>query len=307
MQGSGMKNETEFESTLEVPKPGIYHDVLFETYLGWKAVSNSRMGRARRSLLHYKEQIIKETQSLSLGRLIHCGVLEPLAVAMRYAVMPPYENDAGNCTGQGKQSTSKATKYYEAKATAFRTANADKEIVEQSDYDVLIGINRSLMRSERAREYLSERGQAEVSLVWVDPETELLCKARVDFLNSAINDLKSCVDAVEFSKSIASYGYHRQGAFYQYGYAVLTGEIKPFRLIAVEKTSPFGVRAAPLSDEALQVGESEVRELLRAIADAYDSNEWPCYSDPETWCLPSYYESNSDPIELTIGGETVTL
>jgi hypothetical protein len=163
------------------------------------------------------------------------------------------------------------------------------------------------MRSERARAYLTERGEAEVSLLWDDPDTGLRCKARIDFLNSGINDLKSCFDATAFPKSIATYGYHRQAAHYQNGYMILTGEILPFRLIAVEKTQPWGVRAAPLHDEAIDVGRLEVGSALRSIADAYESNEWPCYEDPPSWCLPSYYAGDSEPIELTVGGETITL
>lgn len=292
---------------IEAPAPGIYRDVPFETYLAWPAVSNSRITMARRSLLHFREQVIKDSPTLSAGRFIHCGVLEPLWVSMRYAVMPSYEHDAQNCTGQGKPSTSKATKYYEKKSEAFIAANAGKEIVDQDTFDMLIGISRSLMRSERAREYLMERGEPEVSLVWKDPETELLCKARIDFLNSGIVDLKSCFDAVKFPRSIAEYGYHRQGAHYRSGYSVLTGEVRPFRLIAVEKTQPWGVRAAPLNEDAIEQGETEVRAALRSIANAYEKNEWPCYEDPSSWCLPSYYQGDDEPIELTIGGQTITI
>lgn len=302
-----MVAETEFEMDLEVPKPGIYPDVPFETYLSWKAVSNSRLSLARRSLLHFREQSNRESPALRIGRFIHCGVLEPLAIQMRYAVMPAFELDKGNCTSTGKASTSKATNYYEQKVREFKEMHPGKEIVEQSEYDMLFGISRALNRSARAREYLADAGETELSLVWVDHDTQLLCKARADFINSGINDLKSCIDAVNFSKSIANYGYHRQAAFYRNGYEILTGKRLPFRLIAVEKERPYGVRAAPLSEDAIETGESEVRETLRAIAGAYETNQWPCYDDPSSWCLPSYYQSINEAIELTIDGQTITI
>lgn len=294
-------------AVVDCPDPGIYLDVPFETYLSWPAVSNSRLNMARRSLLHFREQVIKETEALRLGRFIHCGVLEPLAIPMRYVVMPSFELDPDNVTKAGKPSTSTATDYYDSKVKAFKAANEGKEIVDKSDYDILIGISKGLMRSPKAKQYLSERGDAEVSMVWIDKETGLRCKARADLLNSGINDLKSCQDCMGFAKSIATYGYHRQAAHYIGGYRELTGETKPFRLIAVEKTSPFGVRAAELNEDAIDVGESEVREAMRSIAEAYELNQWPCYEDPTSWCLPSYYVGNDEPIELTIGGQKVTI
>lgn len=300
----------EANNDVQTPKPGIYRDVPFTEYLGWKALSNSRMNLAMQSLRHFKEVTFTEpTPQLRLGSFVHCGVLEPLAISMRYAVMPRYELDKENTTSEGKPSTSKTTSYYKAQAAAFAAANRDKEIVDLADYEKLVRINKSLCRSDRAREYLGERGDAEVSLLWEDAETGLLCKARIDMLNSGINDLKTTGNICKFPSSIADYGYHRQAAHYQDGLATLCGgEIKPFRIIAVESTMPHGVRAAPMSEDALEVGHAEIVSVKRAIADAYAADEWPCYPDPNQWNLPSWYHANaSEPIALTINGETVTL
>lgn len=295
------------DSEVQTPKPGIYKDVPFAEYLAWDAISNSRISMAIRSLMHFRDGAFKgPSPTLRLGTFIHCGALEPLSIAMRYAVMPPYEKDPRNVTKGGERSTSKATTFYRQMEEQFRQANAGKELVEQSDYDTLIGISKSLAKSQRAAEFLSERGDSEVSILWIDDETQLPCKARIDHLNSGINDLKTCADALKFPKSIATYGYHRQGAHYQEGLAVLTGEEKPFRLIAVETTPPYGVRAAALNEDAIETGRSEVRKALLAIARAKDTGDWPGYEDPSSWCLPSYY-GGGDEIELTINGETITL
>lgn len=296
-------------TTTDTPKPGIYRDVPFATYLQWQAISNSRLNLAMQSLRHFKECKFKEqTTPMRLGTFIHAGILEPLAIPMRYAVQPRYELDEENRTQDGKQSTSTTTKYYKAKAAEFAAVNIGKEIIEQEFYEKLIGISRALAAHDRAREYLTERGNAELSLVWEDAETGLLCKARVDFANSGLNDLKTTQSAAKFSNALADYGYHRQAAHYQDGYATLCGgEIKPFRIIAAEPTEPYGVRAAPVSEEAIETGRSEVRKALRDIADAKESNNWPCYADPDAWNLPAWYGGKSDPIELTINGETVTI
>lgn len=289
------------------PKPGIYKDVPFETYLEWDAISNSRISQARKSLLHFREQAaIETTKPLRIGQFVHCGVLEPLAIVMRYAVMPPYELDADNKTKGGERSTSKTTKYYETKVAEFESRNQGKTIVGEGDYKTLLAISKALGRSINARKYLGEPGEAEVSIVWIDRETQLTCKARIDWLNSGISDLKTCVDASKFSASIANYGYHRQGAHYTAGYETITSEVKPFRLIAAEKSSPFPVRAAPLREDAMELGAIEVRQALRAIADAYESNQWPGYEDPKSWAMPSWYGDN-DAIELVIDGQSISM
>ncbi len=291
------------------PKPGIYKDVPFQEYLRWEAISNSGINMARKSLRHFKERVIMEpTKALRLGQFLHCGVLEPLLIAMRYVVMPQFENDPENKTASGERSISKTTKYYKLKAHDFAEVNKGKEIVDEVDYKKLLGINRSLLQSANAREYLTDPGDTEVSILWIDDETKLPCKARIDMLNTGINDLKSSADAMAFSKSIANFGYHRQAAHYQAGVAALTGELKPFRLIAVETSAPFPVRAAPLSEDALSVGAAEVRTKLREIAEAYASSKWPCYGDPSEWHLPSWYDgSGGEEIELSVGGESVSI
>lgn len=289
------------------PKPGIYRDVPFAEYLSWPAVSNSGIKLALRSLAHFKARPeIDPTPAMRLGSFLHCGVLEPLAIAQRYAVMPRYEQDAENVTRGGEKSSSTGTVYYKAKAQEFRAANSGKEIVDEADYKTLVGVHRALMQSAKAREYLTERGDAEVSILWHDPETELPCKARIDFLNSGLNDLKSCADAARFSNVIADNGLHRQAAHYQNGYRVLTGETKPFRLIAVESKPPHGVRAAPVHEDAIETGWSEVRRALLSIAEAYRADNWPSYVDPSSWCLPSWY-GGGDAIEIMVDGEIISI
>lgn len=295
---------------IELPNPGIYPNVPFEEYIYWPAISNSRLNLAAKSMLHFKMLKFREpTPALRLGQLVHCGILEPMAVIKRYVVQPNFENDADNKTGDGQQSNSKATKYYKAKVEEFRTVNAGKTVVSQDEYERLCGINEALFRSKRARQYLSEMEQTEVSIVWNDAETGLPLKARLDGVGRlAVGDLKTTQDAMAFSKSVANFGYHRQGAFYQTGWATLNGgELLPFRLIAVESVYPHGVRAAPLSDDAIDTGRTQVRQLLRDVAEARELDFYPCYDDPASWCLPSLYAGADDEVELTIGGESVTL
>jgi len=296
---------------VRTPPPGVYLDVPFGEYLSWDAISNSRINLARRSLAHFKDQIpLEPSQPLRLGQLVHCGRLEPMALAKRYAVIPRFEDDEENLTRNGERPASpKTTAYYRLKVKDFEELNRDKDIVTEGQFDLMLGVVKSLSRDERAMDWLGCDGPVEVSLVWEDTETGLLCKARLDKATSdwtAVIDLKTTRDAMTFGKAIATFGYHRQMAHYRNGVRQLK-HVTPFTVLsAVETCPPYGCRTAPLSAEALEVGESEVAETLRAIADAKSSGEWPCYDNPTSWCLPAWYGSG-EAIELTVGGETIQI
>jgi len=290
------------------PKPGIYHDVPFEDYLAWDAISNSRIKLAMQSMQHFRcKEATEETKALKLGSFIHCGILEQLAIAQRYAVIPPYHLDKENVTKDGKNSKSTATSYVEESRNAFMLANDGKKFVEQKEYDDLIGISKSLARDESARKYLNGQGSPEVSIVWHDNETGVLCKARIDYLtDSAIDDLKTTENASQeaFERSMANYGYHRQAAHYIDGYATLTGRVLPFVVIAVEKTSPYAVSAQPIDDEAIEVGSAERLAALEMIRDSRIDDRFPGYKLNGKWRLPSWYQGPS--VALTMNGEIVS-
>ena len=228
---------------IETPKPGIYPDVSFEDYLQWDALSNSRMSLAKRSLFHFKYQEWSEpTKAMTLGSLMHCGQLEPRMLSQRYVVMPEFHRDENNVTDSGKRSFAKTTKYVKLKVEQFEQRNSDKEIVEQEEYDKMLGMCNSLADNGLAHQALNGKGPTEVSYLWIDPDTGLLCKARTDKVNQmldALVDLKTTRDALEFPKSIANFGYDRQAAHYLAGWKELTGDDYDFIIPAVETSSPF--------------------------------------------------------------------
>lgn len=292
------------------PEPGVYHDVPFAEYLAWEADSNSRMGLAARSLAHYRAGWSKEpTPAMRLGSLVHCGKLEPLAVAERYVVMPNFHLDDANVTAKGeKPSSPRSTGYYKDKVREFQRVNADKEVVDQDQYDRMLGIVRSLATDAKASVWFNEPGFIEVSLVWVDEDTGRLCKCRIDKAKddwSRITDLKTCEDARKFPRSISTYGYHRQMAHYSNGVKALQLHDNPeCCLVAVETEKPFLTDSRPLHEEALVAGRQEVRRLLCDIAEAIETNKWPGYKGGDYWRLPAYHDAG-DAQELIIGGEVI--
>lgn len=294
-------------------QPCVYYDIPFDEYLQWDAVSNSRLGLAKRSAAHFKQGFKSEpTPSMRLGSLVHCGVLEPLAIAKRYCFMPDYANHPENVTTDGARSFSSATKFVKSMEKQFRTLHHDKEIVSEPEYDRMVGVAGSLSGSSVVRD-LMRSGRPEVSIVWRDDESGLLCKLRADWLQTNVSraiviDVKTTVDGLNFENAIVRYGYHRQMAFYIRGIQAALGIPATPWIIAVESSSPYLCRVAPMSQDALTIGDSEVDELLGFIAECRAVDAWPGYSNPDEWSCPSWYaNSNREPVELLIGDEVLTV
>lgn len=289
------------------PEPGVYEGIEPEEYFSWDAVSNSRLSLLNRSPKHYQHGFTETTPAMRLGSLVHAGVLEPLAIIQRYVVMPDYSNHPDNKTAKGDRSFSSATGFVKQMEEQFRHLNHDKEFVSQAEYDCMVGMARSLTENPSCAD-LFRNGKSEVSIVWEDESTGLRCKARADWISSGrMVDLKTTVDASKFDRAIANYGYHRQMAFYRSGFAYHGLDVTPW-IVCIEKSAPYGCRAAAMGEDALQVGSTEVRALLGQLLDCMDRDSWPGYENPACWGLPGWYgERSEDAVELVIGGEVVSV
>lgn len=288
---------------------GIYDNLTFAEYLAIDAISNTSMGLVEKSPRHFRERVeLESCKPLVIGSLVHCGRLEPLALAERYAVCPEYQFDAANVTGSGERSTSTATKYVKGKVAEFAAANREKETVPREWFNEMVAIVNSLHGDPLASDILNAPGRVELTLVWQDDSTGLLCKARIDKEAASLGkfaDLKTCADLEAFERSIARYGYHRQMAHYQDGWATLTGEILEPWIVAVEKSKPFCVKSAPLHEETLERGYERRRNALRLIADCHESGSWPGPPSPSSWKVPEWELSGGESLSLVVNGQSI--
>jgi len=137
-----------------------------------------------------------------------------------------------------------------------------------------------------ARELLSGAGINEASLVWVDGETGLLCKARLDRLTTlgdwpVILDVKTAKSAsrAAFSSAVHKFHYHQQLAHYSDGAQALAPMDRKCMFIVVETERPFCVAVYELEDDALVLGRDETHKHLRAYAECLKTGRWPGYPD----------------------------
>lgn len=250
------------------------------SYHSCDEVSNSQLNHLKKSPLHLKAYLASDptpTPAMVLGSQVHTCVLEHDRFLTDYVV------------GPGGDRRLKKTKqaYTELEEQGWKP----ESIIAPAVYEQILSIRSSVLSNPIACKLLlpDEGAVTEASMFWSDEKTGVRCRGRIDAIpakdseyGAVLADLKTTRDCGAFAKSAYDFGYYRQAAFYLSGYA--RGELSPweiertaFAIVAVESTPPFGLSIFQFSDEALDLGNSEIDELLAIYKHCQDTNEWPGY------------------------------
>lgn len=245
-------------------------------------ISSSMLKTMKKSPAHFwarhmdPERSRDESPILIFGRAAHALVLEGQAAFDKSFVIAP-------------TNINKRTKAGKEEWAEFEEANKGKDIFKKDDYDLIMKMAEKVNSHPAASPILQdESGVTEYSGFWVDDDTGLLCKFRPDFWiqrgQSAIIDYKTTVDASggAFSRNIHNYGYHLSAAWYLEGLYKTCGEkCDNFVFIAQEKTPEqgFAVAVYVLDEVVLEASRNVNRILLRRIAEALQSDNWPGYNN----------------------------
>lgn len=304
-----------------VPTVGVHFGIPEDTYHNlWDAASNSRLKLIKRSPAHMRTAIdlgSKETEAKRLGHAIHAAILEPDSFTSRFIVAGQCEatkkGDGLRCTNNGSILSAKLGWLCGTHSKGSGPSDATRTVLPSDEYEKCMKIRDSVHAHPSAHQLLTFEGQSELSLVWVDPDTGLLCKARVDrqtglIPGGAFADVKSTIDASKdaFALAIYKYWYHTQGAHYLEGAAVLDLPVRHFVNIAVEKEPPYAVGLYRLREDAILAGANQLRPLKLLYARCLETGKWPAYSeDVEDIALPEWAARriDEDTRELTIGEE----
>ncbi len=260
-------------------EPGIYHDMPFAEYLQIDAVNNSILKiLANKSPAHAKWEMDhprESTEAMNKGSQLHTLVLEEELFQNHYAVIPKVDRRFK----QGK-----------ADWANFEQENEGRELVTDVEHAALCQMRDNLLNHPAAGVYFRE-GKPEEVIVWIDPRTGLICKARIDYLRGAVLcDLKSTKDAnpVAFSKDIANFQYDQQAAFYHDGFAELMGGPLSFVFVAAEKTPPFAVACYEAHELLIESGRMAYRPALDMYGRCSKADIWPAYPEPEMINVPDW-------------------
>lgn len=202
----------------------------------------------------------KSTSAMVIGAAIHCATLEPEHFDERYAV---YDD-----TRRGKA------------WDAFREDHPGVLTFKSRELvDILAAA--VAVRGHAVASRLLDGGRVEEPLRWVDPDTGLECKGRVDFIAPAgVVDLKSCADPAPrvFAAQAARLLYHGQLAWYHHGAItarLIPADAAPPRCIAVQSEEPYDVACYQLSTGELDAGRALCIELQDLLGACIAADYWP--------------------------------
>jgi exodeoxyribonuclease VIII len=206
--------------------------------------------------------------AMALGTALHAAILEP-------------ENDLAQAVVQ--PDIDKRTKLGKEEHAAFVAAHEGRCIITPDQAQQLDGMVAACERDWRIKHCLSACKKREVSVF--GEIGGFPAKARLDAWNGhgMVCDLKTTRDlAGDFEKSIASFGYGLQAAWYR---AVLrsamsaTGRMMPddfsFVFLVVETTAPFGTAVYRMSDEVMDAYSERLVELQKLWWKCKAENKYP--------------------------------
>ena len=156
------------------------------------------------------------------------------------------------------------------------------------EYELVRGMADALALHPVASQLLLGEGTSEVSIFWRDDRSGVPCRARIDRLTQNVMDdpvavdYKTCqsADPRALTRSVASYGYHQQHAWYVDGIkAVGRADDPGFLFVFQEKSPPYPVTVVALDADAVRAGEARNRRARSIFARCTQTDEWPGHTD----------------------------
>lgn len=231
-------------------------------------ISKSDLDLLAKSPYHYKykdEFERKDSAALVLGSAAHKLILEPADFFNEFRIEP----DVDKRTKEGK-----------AIYNEFLANLGDKTAISGETYDIVKQIANAVNSMRETAVFLRD-GLAEQS--YFSEIDGVAVKCRPDFFNENLGlciDLKTTSDASAegFVRSVASFNYHVQAAFYSDILKSLGKTVNNFLFIAVETKKPFMVGFYTLDEIAIDKGRERYKELLNLYKTCLAQDVWWGYA-----------------------------
>lgn len=226
-------------------------------------ISHSGMREILRSPAHYYEYLNspRVESAPNLGAAAHAAIMEPEVFAQDYVV---YEG------------------YRKGKAwDEFKAQHGNKLILNITEDAAIKGMVAAVKAFEEypLREALNI-GEPEKSIFWMDEQTGVGCRIRVDNLTPyVIFDLKTIDDArpEKVARQVASMDYDLQAFMYTEGVRAYCGKHLPFYFVFIETSRPHGIWIHKAGRTVMSNGEIKFRRGVRAFRQLQDSGDWHGY------------------------------
>lgn len=232
-------------------------------------ISQSALKQVLKSPYKYKyflDNPEPPTPAMEFGLLLHTVVLQPSVFIDEYAIIPKVD---------------RRTKIGKADYADFCEENKDKIWCKLDDYEKCVEMMNALDTNKQALSLLANADEREASIFWSDESTGTPCKGRIDAIGDYLIDIKTTEDAsyYGFMRSIRTYGYDVQAAFYVDGYFQATGKSKGFVFIAIEKKPPYAIGVYQLDEIGMSGGYQRYCKGLEVMKKCQAEDYWPSYTD----------------------------
>ena len=216
-------------------------------------------------LYDYNKKNPKEqTAAMAFGSLAHHLILEPETFDQHYFV-----------ADKPKRNTNAGKAAYER----LDQERGNRAWVTQAEFLEAEEMRYNVSKNDLAQAILTG-GKAEQAVFWRDAETDVLCKAKADYLNvdkGIIVDLKttsSLASEMCFKQTVKKYHYQLSAAFYQTGFTAAIGKVLDFFIIALKSFAPFNYAIYKVGEDLLQAVRSLYQEALRTYQAAHESGQF---------------------------------
>lgn len=214
--------------------------------------------------VHRKSNPEEQTPAMRWGTLAHTVILEPDKFDDEVFVLPPCDRR----TKEGK----------ETYAQAMREA-AGRTIITMDEAQQLEGMKDAFYADKACRNAVQNIEYVEASLYWIDQVQDVQCRARMDAIrkDGVIVDYKTTDNASPsaFLRSVMSFRYHVQAAFYLDALKAVTGQDGTFLLVAQEKKPPYLSCVYIVGQDMVEQGRREYMQDLKTYRRCFDTGDWP--------------------------------
>lgn len=227
----------------ELPLPCAVINMPNEAYHSHPSISKSSLDLVNRSMAHYVYATpFQATRHMEIGTAIHAAMFEHERYKRDYVLLPNVKDR-------------RASEYKQA----VKATGTSELVLVGHEADKVNGMYQSVQLNRQAQEILQQPGWPEISLFCEHPAAPEVLRCRFDWLTkSGIGlDLKKVQDVRydKFQRSVGSYRYHVQEAFYRFVYhQVFDKPLDSFKFLCVEEQPPHSNKLYTLDDEAVEVG-----------------------------------------------------
>lgn len=246
-----------------------------EAYFSLDALSNSGMIDMDEGpgYYRYKRDNPELEDKTDDGSLFHLAMGEP----------ERFENTIVCVDGHrgNKEVKAMIAEYQKLGKLAIKTEQRDK-ILKARDY---------VSSHFDVRPLLASGGRPEQVLLWKDFETNVQCKARVDWLTDSgvLADWKTFDDLSDRSiiQQMRRMKYHWQAGWYTEGASlVFERDIKMFANVFIRLADPIDCRVVLLPDHEIEEARMMYRPIVHKYAECKRENHWPMRTSVGPVVLP---------------------